>query len=74
MRTQEQTVTLTPTERALLNEVVEWAGKFLVAHAALHEAERVGDEDAFDAAWGDVATALFLLKEKAAHAHELLDQ
>ncbi|MDW8141714.1 MAG: hypothetical protein RMJ90_05475 [Candidatus Bipolaricaulota bacterium] len=73
MKTQEQAVSLNPTERALLNEVVEWAGKFLLALAALYEAERLGDEDAFDTAWGDAATALFLLKEKAQQAHELLD-
>lgn len=30
MKAQEQTVGLNATERALLNEVVEWAGKFFV--------------------------------------------
>jgi hypothetical protein len=74
MKTQEQTVGLNATERTLLNETVEWVGKFLAAYAALNEAERMGDEAVFDAAWGDLATALFLLKEKAEQAHELLDQ
>lgn len=69
-----QVVGLNSTERALLNETVEWAGKFLTAYAQLNEAERVDDEKAFDEAWGDLATALFLLKEKAQQAHELLDE
>lgn len=74
MKTQEKIVGLNATERVLLNETVEWAGKFLMAYAQLNEAERVDNGKAFDEAWGDLATALFLLKEKAQQAHELLDE
>lgn len=74
MKTREEVRTLNATERALLNETLEWSGNFLTAYARLQTAERMGEEAAYDQAWGDLLTALFLLKDKAEQIHDLLDQ
>jgi len=74
MKVKNNTAKLNETERVLLNETIEWAGKFLTAYAHLKEAERNNDETTFDQAWGDLTTALFLLKDKAGQAYELLDK
>ncbi|HED04202.1 MAG TPA: hypothetical protein ENI60_05495 [Candidatus Fraserbacteria bacterium] len=65
---------LSLTEHALLNETVEWSGRLLTAYALLLEAERTGDEASFDQAWGDLTTALFLLRDKTEQAQELLEK
>jgi hypothetical protein len=62
------------TGLALLDEAIEWSGKLLVAYAKLREAERNDDDDAYQEAWADLSTALFILKEKVGPAHDLLDQ
>ncbi len=64
---------LTEAQQVLLVETVDWAGRFLSAYAWLKEAEREGDEEAFDEAWGDLTSNLLILQEKARQAHDLLD-
>ncbi|MCI2430557.1 hypothetical protein LM602_06220 [Candidatus Acetothermia bacterium] len=63
----------TESQQVLLIETVDWAGRFLSSYARLKEAERNSDEDAFDEAWGDLASDLLILQEKAQQAHDLLD-
>jgi hypothetical protein len=57
----------------MLTEAVDWAGRFLSAYANLMEAERGGNEDGFAQAWGDLTTALLVLKDKVSQAEELLE-
>ncbi|MBI3659880.1 hypothetical protein HY230_05340 [Candidatus Acetothermia bacterium] len=73
-KVKESMVLLSETSHVLLNETVEYAGKFLTAYARLREAERNNNEDAVDSAWGEMMTALSLLKDKTEHAYEFLDQ
>jgi hypothetical protein len=60
--------------QVMLNETVDWTGRFISAYAKLQEALRNRDEDAFDQAWGDLTSALLLLRDKADQAHDLLDE
>ncbi len=69
----EQQVIVSEEAHVMLTESVDWAGRFLTAYARLIESERNGDEDAFAQAWGDLTTALFVLKDKVSQAGELLD-
>ena len=65
---------ITETSRVILNEALDYAGRFLSAYARLLEAERNADEEAFAQAWGDLTTVLFILKDKAEHSHQLLEE
>ena len=71
---KETTPLLSETSHVLLSETVEYTDKFLTAYAQLREAERNNNEDAFDSAWGEMMTALSLLKDKVEHAYEFLDK
>jgi hypothetical protein len=73
-KVKESVVLLSETSHVLLSETVEYTGKFLTAYAQLREAERNNNEDSFDSAWGEMMTALSLLKDKADHAYEFLGQ
>jgi len=69
----EEEVTVSEEAHVMLTETVDWAGRFLTAYAKLIEAERNGEEDAFAQAWGDLTTALFVLKDKVSQAEALLE-
>ena len=74
MKGKENVTPMSETSHVLLNETMEYAGKFFTAYALLQEAERNNDEDAFASAWGELMTALFVLKDKVEQAHEHLDK
>jgi len=71
---EERKLQAIDAEETLLHKVIEHAGRVLQAWATMKEAERLQDEERYEDARAQLSVALFVLRDKAQHAHELIDE
>ncbi len=71
---REAVTPLSEVAHVLLNEAVDYAGRFLTAYARLRAAEHNNNEDTFASAWGELMTALSVLKDKVEQSHDFLEE
>jgi hypothetical protein len=71
---EERRLQLQKTEETVLHEVLEYAGRVLQAWAQMKEAERNRDEGRYEDARAELSVALFVLRDKAQQAHDLMEE
>ena len=71
---EERKLQWTEAEETMLHEVVEYAGRVLRAWATMKQAERQQDEERYEDARAELSVSLFVLRDKAQHAYELMEE
>jgi hypothetical protein len=72
-RLKEAVTPLGEISHVLLQETIEYTGRFLTAYARLRAAESSQDAEAFASAWGEMMTALSVLQDKVEQSHDFLE-